>query len=482
MTSYKRNEKKTNKVCIVRVMFIDGSNPMVYEHVRTFAELVANDGISVVLVSDKEPSSSRDNFEVINLRDVPQSRDMAYFQGRYNFSLYKALIPERAFFDYSSFSECQKYSALSEDEIEGKVLPYVNAFDYIIQQKVDVVIESLADTFKTSLAGNIANFYGKNIYMSYLYYWWSDGCFFLDRLNQTSSRIDSRYRELMSKPDKLDVAFLNEFYAKKRVGFVRSDNRVFPIYQRLVQLLHRRKSYDPISLTHWVCRRIQMRFSRLAVNVAIKRCDCAQAGEKYLIYPLHVTPEAVLIGGSPEIADQFSLIKNISMNLPYGVKLYVKEHPDQVIGIGLDYDFYRRLASLPNVRIVRASASLAAMLDSPDCMGVVVIGGTTGLEAAMKRKAVFVFGNAIYGAADCFIKPKDFDDFFFQVKCIVDGKFVFNETALYAMLQALNECVVRGSIDYSACKTTWEMHVASQHIGRNFLLELKGEKLEECIP
>ena len=194
--------------------------------------------------------------------------------------------------------------------------------------------------------------------------------------------------------------------------------------------------------------------------------------ENYLIFPLHVTPEAVLIGGSPEIADQFSLIKNISMNLPYGVKLYVKEHPDQVIGIGLGYDFYRKVATLPNVRIMRANSNLASMIDVPNCIGVTVISGTTGLEAAMKRKAVFIFGSAIYGVAECFIKFTDWDSFFFQVKSILDGKFIFNEAALYAILEALNQSVVHGPVDYSSCKTTWEMDVASQKVGRNFLLGL----------
>ena len=221
-----------------------------------------------------------------------------------------------------------------------------------------------------------------------------------------------------------------------------------------------------------------MRFSQLAVRALINRLGCVLQGEKYLIYPLHVTPEAVLIGGSPEIADQFHIIKNISMNLPYGVKLYVKEHPDQIIGMGLGYDFYRRLATLPNVRILLACANLSNLLDSPSCLGVAVIAGTMGLEAALKRKAVFVFGNTIYSIADCFIKPRDWDDFFFLVKQISDGVFIFNEAALYAILGALDKCVVRGSIDFAECNTSWEMDLASKKVLRNFLLGLIGKSLK----
>ena len=69
--------------------------------------------------------------------------------------------------------------------------------------------------------------------------------------------------------------------------------------------------------------------------------------EPFVIYPLNTSPEAALLGSYPELADQFSLIKNISMNLPYGVKLYVKEHPLAHLGLGLDFGFYRRLSALP---------------------------------------------------------------------------------------------------------------------------------------
>src|SRR5207248_2167707 len=114
----------------------------------------------------------------------------------------------------------------------------------------------------------------------------------------------------------------------------------------------------------------------------------------------------------PELADQFSLLKNISMNLPFGVRLYVKEHPAQFLGNGLNYGFYRRLTALSNVRYYRADAPLKELVSHRRCLGVAVINGTVGLEAAMNRKPVFVFGRALYGAGDCFFKPQSFDEFY----------------------------------------------------------------------
>src|SRR5262249_3094955 len=155
-----------------------------------------------------------------------------------------------------------------------------------------------------------------------------------------------------------------------------------------------------------------------------------------------ILPEATLLGSAPEIADQFGLIKNISMSLPFGVRLYVKEHPAQQLGTGLDYGFYRRLMSLPNVRYVPASADVRNILRHRGCLAVAVINGPVGLEGAMNfRKPVFVFAPALYGAADCFLKPKNFGEFFTQVEGIRNGEFTFDEDALYAMLQAIDDSV-----------------------------------------
>src|SRR3982074_3611349 len=90
--------------------------------------------------------------------------------------------------------------------------------------------------------------------------------------------------------------------------------------------------------------------SRARISLSIRfETDVLQ--EKFVLFPLHVTPEATLLGSVPELADQFALIKNLSMNLPVGTLLYVKERPHQQVGLGLDYGFYRRVLSLPNVKL-----------------------------------------------------------------------------------------------------------------------------------
>src|SRR5437868_10417608 len=67
-----------------------------------FAKSVA--GIKFTLVTDKSRSRIDGDFEVINVRDVAQNLTLDELQQRLNFSLYRTLITERAYFDYTSFT------------------------------------------------------------------------------------------------------------------------------------------------------------------------------------------------------------------------------------------------------------------------------------------------------------------------------------------------------------------------------------------
>jgi len=87
------------------------------------------------------------------------------------------------------------------------------------------------------------------------------------------------------------------------------------------------------------------------------------------------------------------------------------------------------------------------LLDHPQFIALVSLNGTSIIEAAFKKRPVFIFGRSFYGAADCFFKPKSFDEFYQHLRSIRRGEYVFNERALYAMLMALDRSVVRSDVD-----------------------------------
>ena len=439
------------KTVVKNVLFYDHNWSQVARLVRMFADLVRESGVHVILVSDKQPSQINGNLEILNIYDVPQKKTLKELQEQYSYSLHKALVPERAFYDYSSFRRSQCYSRLSEEQISKIITPYVNAIDYAIRSRADLIIEAFPDNFLSSVAQMIATEYKKPFFVPFPQYWWKDGGLIIDRMNMTSTVIDKNYELFYKNPNLLDMKHLEKIFLKPLTTAFTTikQSKMYSLKDRLQLIINREKSYQPVSLRNWIVRRTWTVVSSLLIKTLIKR-EVAPRDEPFVIYPLHISPEAAILGTVPELADQFGLIKNISMNLPFGVKLYVKQHPYEHLGLGLNYEFYRRLTALPNVRIMNKSANLNAMLDHPRFLAVALLAGTSALDAALKRKPVFVFGHTYYSKADCFIKPLDFRDFFNQLMLIMRGKFEFNHRALNAMLGALDKSVVRADIDLLA--------------------------------
>lgn len=451
-----------------RVLFIDRAWPVIGEAVRRFADSVRDTDMQVLFLTDKAPSSVQGNFETININDVPQRKSLEELQAAYPFSLHKTLVPERAFFDYSSFRQSQCYSRLSGEQIAALVTPFANAFDYVIRERADVIIDWYPDCFIPAMAGQIARHYGKPFRMVFAYYWWNDGALFIDKPDLTSSDVETNYRHFYANPSLCDRAALDERFRSKKCSFVFTSGEMYTFAMRLRQAWNRFKSYEPPSLRYWIVRKLSKAWSAAAIRALIKRHTVA--GDKpFVLFPLHVSPEASLLGTYPELAEQFALIKNLSLNLPYGVELYVKEHPGQEFGLGLDYDFYRRLAALPNVRIFHARANLDKLLDHPQFLAAAVINGTVGLDAARKRKPVFLYGRALYGVGDCFLKPADFEEFQRLLRTIQQGKFVFDEDALYAVLQALDASIVRADVDFLASRTAREVVLMYPTMWRRYI-------------
>jgi hypothetical protein len=242
-----------------------------------------------------------------------------------------------------------------------------------------------------------------------------------------------------------DVSYIHD----KKQSFVYKQSKMHQWKDRFQLIVNREKSYQPVSLVNWIIRRTSRVLNRLLINWVIKK-ELHPREEPFVVFPLHIAPEASLLSTEPELADQFWLIKNISMNLPYGVKLYVKQHPYEDIGAGLDYDFYRRVASLPNVRIFDRRSSMSELIEDPNFLAIALLAGHAAIEAALKRQPVFIFGTSYFAIADCFIKPKDFFEFFDALRLIMDGKFEFNDIALKAILGAMDMSIVKADVDMAS--------------------------------
>ena len=136
-------------------------------------------------------------------------------------------------------------------------------------------------------------------------------------------------------------------------------------------------------------------FKRMLRSGKVKRLyskDIDKLNEKFIVYPLHFHPEASTSVLAPNFGSEYEIIRNLSFSLPFGFKLYVKEHPSAAALD--DFGFYDAITKLPNVRFVPHYLN-AKELIKKSC-GVATMTSTVGYEALILKKKVLLFGKVFY--------------------------------------------------------------------------------------
>ena len=155
---------------------------------------------------------------------------------------------------------------------------------------------------------------------------------------------------------------------------------------------------------------LRQRAVRLARNRASKSLDYFDhpvPGERYVLYPIHLQPEASTLVQAPFYLDQAALIEDISKSLPVGYQVYVKEHVSNRGRRPLA--FYKRLRETFGVRLLGPDEDTWTLIR--DAAAVTVITGTVGWEGLLFGKPVVTFGNVFYNECSLTLQaglvPKD---------------------------------------------------------------------------
>lgn len=454
-----------------KILYYDLEENKYTEYLRS----IANESFNIIFITTRYNISSSNGFNVINIYDYNYDKESGEeLQKKYNFSLYRIAAADRIMTNYTNYTNCEKYSDYSYKNIEELIYRYAIVLDKIIPD-VDYVVTNSADNFRALLFANIAKFYDKIYFGFYNLYWYNNGMLPIDTVEQTSSLVKKNYFKYYNSSDS-KFSDIEDLFKNKKFNWHFEDSYKYPILKRILLLLNRNKSYNKISIKNWIERKFKSKYSCFKERYFLKYHKEFYYNEKFVLFPLHVAPEASLLGNDIENADQFSLIKNISLNLPLGVFLYVKVHPSQSCGLGLDYEFFKKLQTIQNIRIIHKDVNVYNLIERENCLAVVVISGTLGLEASLRRKHVFIFGNIYYDIANCFIKPKSFEDFFLKLKQIIMNQVIFDEKALYSVLKAIDDSVIKTSVDLSKIKNTDAFYISS--FGEEMLIKTI-KKLEE---
>jgi len=156
----------------------------------------------------------------------------------------------------------------------------------------------------------------------------------------------------------------------------------------------------------------------------------------FLLFPMQSEPEAKILTLSPYYSNQITLIENIAKSIPINMILYVKEHPIQKTKLWRSVNDYKRIISIPNVKLVHPSVYSQELISKSK--GVILISGGTGFEALFHKKPIILFSDEIYEELSMVTKVTTFDKLHEDINNAIKN-YKFNQKELNALMEIINE-------------------------------------------
>ncbi|WLH47915.1 capsular polysaccharide export protein, LipB/KpsS family [Pseudomonas beijingensis] len=161
---------------------------------------------------------------------------------------------------------------------------------------------------------------------------------------------------------------------------------------------------------------------------ADRTIELSSQREIFYVYPIHFHPESSTSVLSPLYTNEFNNILNISNCLPFGVKLYVKDH---MSAYGCQpAEFYRKVSALPGVRLVKPSHNIKKLIIKSQ--GLITVNSTAGFEALILGRPVYLLGRVFYQDFPGVVKLNNFSEIPSGLEMLdVDAKMVAAHIVAY---------------------------------------------------
>lgn len=185
--------------------------------------------------------------------------------------------------------------------------------------------------------------------------------------------------------------------------------------------------------------------------------------DNFVFFPLHFEPERGTLIDAPFYTNQLEVIKNIAKSLPAEYKLYVKEHPVQVLNGWRNISYYKKILEMPNVKLLHPSVSNDEILKN--CSLVVTITGTLGLEAAFYNKPSIVFADVIYSGLSSVLRLRSLEELPQSIRSSLSKKVSLSDLNKYA------HCIIENSFEYDGAEFDARIH--NQFFYGGFLFDVK---------
>ena len=341
---------------------------------------------------------------------------------------------KETYIDFNGFSwkdvfpECTRYDLIkfSHKEIVDIISSNYQFIDFVFKnEKPDVILYGMPGSFFAEVA------------------YWLCQRYNIKYLGLVSSRIGGRidycdlkyecseYEKTFKKLEKSvisseDIAnaqkFLEEFISHKKLpaymdyrpgspvkNFLMEQKKMLFAWIRYHMSNNQMHAFDyesKIQFIQWVFhpwRFLERKYKAFFLNNVFDKPDNT---DNFFLFPLHVQPELSTSGMATYFCDQLNTIKNVAFSLPFGFKLYVKEHPSAV-GERKN-GFYKTLKRNPNVVLIHPGANVENLIKASK--GVITLTSTIGLEAVLLGKPVYALGTIIYSHHPLCYKVNSFDE------------------------------------------------------------------------
>ena len=198
---------------------------------------------------------------------------------------------------------------------------------------------------------------------------------------------ESIYKDICNKSKKPDYFAINNKAPKLKLRFfIRFFWHLSTIRYNIGD-----ETYPPIF--HMIKERINSIVRYKWVKKYISNFDNGAYQDKpYVLFPLHVQPEASIDVRGSYYSNQLELIKVLARSIPITHNLLVKEHSN-FIGTKSIY-FYKECARIPGVYLVDPYADSISLIKSADL--VVSVTGTACLEAGILGVKSLLLGEAFF--------------------------------------------------------------------------------------
>ncbi|MBO6702585.1 MAG: hypothetical protein JJ921_09590 [Pseudomonadales bacterium] len=371
-----------------------------------------------------------------------------------------AIVAERRIANYSLLEG--SYPSIEYDEVELLFLLKAGVlfYEFVLEDAgITHVLAHHTDNFHSALLFEMSLSLGYECFLLFPDYYWNrtvQYCF--DNKYFLSSRLRSRYEELLSDPvfqSRLLEPDVDAYIQSRiqndastvqpsvlpRLGLMANVLNAFQTLRRRDLRFHWLRGnivddYGQIHLPSSIRAFLKRNLNLIGARLFVTYDSVPDSG--FVYFPLQRVPEAAMLSRAVGYLNQTSLVEVLSASLPAGTTLVVKDHPR---GPGIhSAGFYNTLTRLPNVVLVAPETSNEYLQSRCDLL--VTVAGTLGFQQLLSGRPILMLGRKYYEILEGIIHVTDLNSLPYILKKTLAKEYSFDDATMARSLRAFVSAMI----------------------------------------